>query len=257
MSTVEITMLALCVDGEGARQAVRRLSAIGIGADRIGAVANRREAGSSSLSVPDGGTLLSSRGDIGTDGALVQALVGLGVPEPDARAALDGVRQGDALVVARVARDEADRARRILDEAAGGAAPPWREGRGGADVARGYAVAPEDTAEAGAAGLRPRVRDPIAGRGSDTGPRVHRNLTATGTSAPVDAGGRSGADTGAGSHPLAGATAADVDPATGGLGLTGEAGSASPSRSRVRVAVYGGHTEPILASQYAGDKPGG
>jgi len=40
---------------------------------------------------------------------------------------------------------------------------------------------------------------------------------------------------------------ADLDPATGGLGDTGIAGSASPSRSRTRTAVYGTDTEPFAA----------
>jgi hypothetical protein len=38
---------------------------------------------------------------------------------------------------------------------------------------------------------------------------------------------------------------ADLDPATGGLGNMGAAGSASPGRSRIRTGVYGTDTEPF------------
>jgi hypothetical protein len=99
-------------------------------------------------------------------------------------------------------------------------------------------------------GLRPRSADPIAGRGADTGPH-----TANRPPAPDrNIAGRSGADTGAGSHSQTGMAEADLDPATGGLGDTGEAGSVSPSRSRERTATYGTDTEP-LAGGAARPKP--
>ena len=96
-------------------------------------------------------------------------------------------------------------------------------------------------AETTGRGLRPRSADPVAGRGADTGPH-------TGGLPPSpdrDTGGRSGADTGAGSHGKTGMAAGDLDPATGGLGEMGEAGSASPSRSRARTRTYGTDTEPV------------
>jgi hypothetical protein len=45
---------------------------------------------------------------------------------------------------------------------------------------------------------------------------------------------------------------ADLDPATGGLGDSGMAGSASPSRSRTRTAVYGTDTEPFAGGAARG-----
>ena len=93
-------------------------------------------------------------------------------------------------------------------------------------------------------GLRPRATDPDSGPGTDVGPR-------TGDRPPSpdrNTAGRSGADTGAGSHPKTGMADADLDPATGGLGDTGTAGSASPSRSRRRTAVYGTDTEPAASA---------
>ena len=90
-------------------------------------------------------------------------------------------------------------------------------------------------------GLRPRSTDPLTGPGPDTGPH-----TADQRPDPDrDTSGRSGADTGAGSHARTGMAQADLDPATGGLGEMGEAGSGSPSRSRTRTAVYGTDTEPF------------
>jgi hypothetical protein len=45
---------------------------------------------------------------------------------------------------------------------------------------------------------------------------------------------------------------ADLDPATGGLGDTGMTGSASPSRSRTRTAVYGTDSEPFAGGAARG-----
>lgn len=92
-------------------------------------------------------------------------------------------------------------------------------------------------------GLRPRSTDPQTGRGPDTGPHTGEQ----GVSPDRNTAGRSGADTGAGSLPRTGMGEADLDPATGGLGDTGTAGSASPDRSRTRTAVYGADTEPFTA----------
>jgi hypothetical protein len=92
-------------------------------------------------------------------------------------------------------------------------------------------------------GLRPRSTDPQTSRGPDTGPHTGEQ----GVSPDRDTAGRSGADTGAGSLPKTGMADADLDPATGGLGDTGIAGSASPSCSRTRTAVYGTDTEPFAA----------
>jgi hypothetical protein len=91
-------------------------------------------------------------------------------------------------------------------------------------------------------GLRPRSTDPLTGRGSDTGPRTAEQRP----DPDRDTAGRSGADTGAGSHSQTGMADADLDPATGGLGDMGAAGSASPSRSRTRTAIYGTDTEPFV-----------
>jgi hypothetical protein len=91
-------------------------------------------------------------------------------------------------------------------------------------------------------GLRPRSTDPETGRGPDTGPHTGEQ----GVSPDRDTAGRSGADTGAGSHPRPGMEDADLDPATGGLGEMGAAGSVSPSRSRIRTEVYGTDTEPFV-----------
>jgi hypothetical protein len=99
-------------------------------------------------------------------------------------------------------------------------------------------------------GLRPRSIDPETGRGSDTGPHTAEQRP----SPDRNTVGRSGADTGAGSHPKTGMAEADLDPATGGLGDSGAAGSTSPSRSRTRTAVYGTDTEP-LAGGTARNKP--
>src|SRR3954451_22674026 len=96
-------------------------------------------------------------------------------------------------------------------------------------------------AETTGQGLRPRSLDPQTGLGPDTGPHTGEQ----GISPDRDTAGRSGADTGAGSLPRTGMANADLDPATGGLGDTGTAGSASPSRSRTRTAVYGPDTEPF------------
>jgi len=112
----------------------------------------------------------------------------------------------------------------------------------------------DEYAETGAAadttghGLRPRSTDPQTGRGPDTGPHTAEQ----GTSPDRDTAGRSGADTGAGSLPRTGMAQADLDPATGGLGDTGMAGSASPSRSRTRTAVYGSDTEPFAGGTARG-----
>jgi len=46
-------------------------------------------------------------------------------------------------------------------------------------------------------------------------------------------------------------TDADLDPAAGGLGT---AGSAAPSRSRTRTAVYGTDTEPFAAGTERGKR---
>ena len=93
--------------------------------------------------------------------------------------------------------------------------------------------------------MRPRSTDPQTGRGPDTGPHTGEQ----GVSPDRDTAGRSGADTGAGSLPKTGMADADLDPATGGLGDTGTAGSASPSRSRTRTAVYGTDTEPFVGGR--------
>jgi hypothetical protein len=93
-------------------------------------------------------------------------------------------------------------------------------------------------------GLRPRSSDPQTGSGTDTGPHTGEQ----GVSPDRDTAGRSGADTGAGSHSRTGMADADLDPATGGLGDTGTAGSASPGRSRTRTAVYGSDTEPFASA---------
>src|SRR3954468_21976152 len=98
------------------------------------------------------------------------------------------------------------------------------------------------------AGPRPRSTDPQTGRGPDTGPHTGEQ----GVSPDRDAAGRSGADTGAGSHPRTGMADADLDPATGGLGDTARAGSASRSRSRIRTAVYGTDTEPFAGGARSG-----
>ena len=97
-------------------------------------------------------------------------------------------------------------------------------------------------------GLRPRSTDPETGRGTGSGPHTGEQ----GISPGRDTTGRSGADTGAGSHPRTGMADADLDPATGGLGDTGTAGSASPSRSRTRTAVYGTDTEPFASAPRRG-----
>ena len=102
----------------------------------------------------------------------------------------------------------------------------------------------EDTgavAETTGHGLRPRSTDPATGSGPDTGPRTAGQRP----DPDRNTAGRSGADTGAGSHGKTGMEEADLDPATGGLGDMGAAGSASPSRSRIRTAVYGTDTEPF------------
>ncbi|MGD9617779.1 MAG: hypothetical protein AB7O13_21020 [Alphaproteobacteria bacterium] len=99
-------------------------------------------------------------------------------------------------------------------------------------------------------GLRPRSADPETGRGTDTGPHTGDQ----GVSPNRNTAGRSGADTGAGSHPKIGMEDADLDPATGGLGDTGTAGSASPSRSRTRTAVYSTDTEPFAGGAARGKK---
>ena len=99
-------------------------------------------------------------------------------------------------------------------------------------------------------GLRPRSLDPQTGLGPDTGPHTGEQ----GVSPDRDTAGRSGADTGAGSLPKTGMAEGDLDPATGGLGDMAAAGSASPSRSRTRTAVYGTDTEPF-AGGAAHNKP--
>lgn len=99
-------------------------------------------------------------------------------------------------------------------------------------------------------GLRPRSTDPVTGRGTDTGPHTAEQRP----SPDRNTAGRSDADTGAGSLPRTGMEDADLDPATGGLGDIGAAGSTSPSRSRTRTAVYGTDTEPFAAGS-ARDKP--
>jgi hypothetical protein len=91
-------------------------------------------------------------------------------------------------------------------------------------------------------GLRPRSSDPLAGSGPDTGPHTAEQRP----DPERDTTGRSGADTGAGSHAMTGMADADLDPATGGLGEMGAAGSVSPSRSRIRTEVYGTDTEPFV-----------
>jgi hypothetical protein len=96
-------------------------------------------------------------------------------------------------------------------------------------------------AETTGRGLRPRSTDPEAGGGPDTGPHTAGRRP----DPDRDTAGRSGADTGAGSHAKTGMAEADLDPATGGLGEMGEAGGASPSRSRTRIEVYGTDTEPV------------
>jgi hypothetical protein len=85
--------------------------------------------------------------------------------------------------------------------------------------------------------LRPRSTDRESSRGSDTGPHTAEQ----GPSPERNTAGRSGADTGAGSHSPTGMADADLDLATGGLGDIERAGSASPSCSR--TAVYGTDTE--------------
>ena len=131
---------------------------------------------------------------------------------------------------------------------------------GGRGPAQPLAEQPADTeseydttgavAETTDRGLKPRSTDPVAGRGSDTGPHSGNRPP----SPARDTAGRSGADSGAGSHGKTGMAAGDLDPATGGLGEMGEAGSASPSRSRERTEVYGTDTEP-LAGGAARPKP--
>jgi hypothetical protein len=99
-------------------------------------------------------------------------------------------------------------------------------------------------AETSRHGLKPRSADPVAGSGADTGPHTGHRPPA----ADRDTSGRSGADTGAGSHGKTGMAEADLDPATGGLGEMGEADSASPSRSRSRTRTYGTDTEPVAGA---------
>lgn len=120
-----------------------------------------------------------------------------------------------------------------------GPAQPLGDLAGDTDAEYERSGTPADTT---GQGLRPRSTDPLSGGGSDTGPHVDDR--------PIDPNrdisGRSGADTGAGSHGKTGMAAGDLDPATGGLGDRSAAGSASPSRSRERTAVYGTDTEPLV-----------
>ncbi len=92
-------------------------------------------------------------------------------------------------------------------------------------------------------GLRPRSTDPETGHGTGNGPHTGEQ----GVSSDRNTAGRSGADTASGSLPRTGMADADLDPATGGLGDTGTAGSASPGRSRTRTSVYGTDTEPFAS----------
>jgi hypothetical protein len=105
-------------------------------------------------------------------------------------------------------------------------------------------------AEATGHGLRPHSTDPLTGPGSDTGPHTAEQRP----DPDRDIAGRSGADTGAGSHSMTGMADADLDPATGGLGDMGVAGSVSPSRSRIRTEVYGTDTEPFVGGTERGTR---
>jgi hypothetical protein len=65
--------------------------------------------------------------------------------------------------------------------------------------------------------------------------------------AAVDPSGRSGADTGAGSHSKEGRSCAYRDPADGALRDHGEAGSATAGRDRLAAETFGGPLDPALA----------
>lgn len=96
------------------------------------------------------------------------------------------------------------------------------------------------TADTTGHGLPPRSTDPVTGRGADTGP-----IPAAAAPIPTATPRAARMPTAAGSHGKTGMADADLDPATGGFGDMGAAGSASPSRSRERTAVYGTDTEPL------------
>ena len=67
--------------------------------------------------------------------------------------------------------------------------------------------------------------------------------------ASFDTAGRSGADTGAGSHSKEGRASVDRDIASGALRDHGEAGSATSGRDRLTATVFGGPLDPALAGK--------
>jgi hypothetical protein len=87
---------------------------------------------------------------------------------------------------------------------------------------------------------------PAVSTGASTRPRGSAGLR---RDASFDTAGRSGADTGAGSHSKEGRASEDRDIASGALRDHGEAGSATAGQDRLTATVFGGPLDPALAGK--------
>ena len=115
--------IGLFNDATAAQSAMRALEASGFTRDDVELVVNRPDIASGP---PVGGPLEDTRTESGAGmgtaistatfhTGVIRALVGLGVPEPDAEEYTEGVRRGAALVVVKTIDPRADIAAGIMD----------------------------------------------------------------------------------------------------------------------------------------------